>query len=197
MIIYFSNVNCHFLLFSLVRLWVTLYFIRYLRSLVFFTSVFDYYLLIFIISDYSSRLRGVNAIHSIVSEGPTKKNKNYKIFLKSSQLRSHDIEHVIYSEPLLEKLHNRDQQSVERLFKANIFASDPVIEAEALSHLTLWRHIAATQNEMHLVLTDDAAFVDGWMSKWNTEYGDDLPHDALVSMISFQNERRNQLKSSI
>ncbi len=151
----------------------------------------------FFATDDSSPLRGINAIHAIVREGPTKKNKNYKISLKSSQLRSHDIKNVIYSEPLLEKLQNKDQKSVERLFKANIFDSDPVIEAEALSHLTLWRHIASTQNEMHLVLTDDAAFVDRWVSKWNEEYFNDLPHDALVSMILFQNEQVNQPKSSI
>ena len=66
------------------------------------------------------------------------------------------------------------------LFNRNIFGSQTTMIAEALSHLTLWRHIAATQNEMHLVLMDDAVFVDRWASKWNDEYVDDLPHDALV-----------------
>ena len=110
--------------------------------------------------------------------------------MKSSQLHSSDIKHVIHSEPIFKKLQNEeDQQSVERLFEANIFDFDPVIEAEALSHLTLWRHIAATKNEMHLVLTDSTEFVDGWVSKWNGEYVDDLPHDvfALFSFIRRMN----------
>ena len=71
-------------------------------------------------------------------------------------------------------------QYLDGLFNRNIFGSGTPMIAEALSHLTLWRHIATTQNEIHLVLTDDAAFVDGWVTKWNDEYVDDLPHDAFV-----------------
>jgi hypothetical protein len=128
--------------------------------------------------DYSSPLRGVNAIHAIVSEGPTKKTENYKIFLNSSQYRTHDIKHVIYSKPVFFKRQKNNQRSVDKLFEPNIFGSDPVIEAEALSYLTLWQHIASTQNEIHLVLTEEVAFVAGRVSKWNDEYFDDLPHDA-------------------
>ena len=74
----------------------------------------------------------------------------------------------------------KDIEYLAKLFNRNAFGSETAIIAEALSHLTLWRHIASTQNEMHLVLTDEAVFVDGWVMKWNDEHVDDLPHDAFV-----------------
>ena len=40
------------------------------------------------------------------------------------------------------------------LFQHNVFNSIATIAACALSHLQLWRHIATTKDEMHLVFED-------------------------------------------
>ena len=52
-----------------------------------------------------------------------------------------------------------------------------------LSHYELWQHIASTDNELHLILEDDAIFGENWIEKWNQEYYPELPNDRLLRMI--------------
>ena len=51
----------------------------------------------------------------------------------------------------------------------------------ALSHLTLWQHVASTVNQQHLIFEDDANFVEGFVDKWNSEYYYGWPTDSYVS----------------
>ena len=69
---------------------------------------------------------------------------------------------------------------INALFKNNKYNSTAGRVGCALSHLTLWRHIASTKNQLHLVLEDDALFLDDWQAKWNREYSRLLPPNPLV-----------------
>ena len=65
---------------------------------------------------------------------------------------------------------------IHRLFHRNRYGSSRGgIIGCALSHYSLWKHIASTNGELHLVLEDDAEFVEGWIDKWNYEYYPSLP----------------------
>ena len=66
---------------------------------------------------------------------------------------------------------------IQRLFHSNRYGSSRGIIGCALSHYSLWKHIASTNGELHLVLEDDAEFVGGWIDKWNYEYYPSLPMD--------------------
>ncbi len=71
------------------------------------------------------------------------------------------------------------------IFKRNLFESDKAVMINALNHLNVWRHIAQTNNELHLVLEDEAIFVDNWIEKWNSEYFPDLPSDAFDTLNNY------------
>ncbi len=67
---------------------------------------------------------------------------------------------------------------IDRLFSKNNFGSRSAHIGCALSHYHVWRRIASTTGEMHLVFEDDAVFVaDGWVDLWNTAIAPDLPLD--------------------
>lgn len=58
------------------------------------------------------------------------------------------------------------------LFGSNTFGSRRTVIGHALSHFVLWRHIATTKNQYHLILEDDVVFPDGFKDLWNTvHYG--------------------------
>jgi GR25 family glycosyltransferase involved in LPS biosynthesis len=73
---------------------------------------------------------------------------------------------------------------LERIFKNNRYGSAHGVVGCAMSHYTLWKHIATTKNQLHLILEDDAIFKQGWLKKWNREYALDLPRNAFVSSSS-------------
>ena len=54
------------------------------------------------------------------------------------------------------------------LFGSNAFGSRRTVIGHALSHFVLWRHIATTKNQFHLILEDDVVFPDGFKDLWNT-----------------------------
>lgn len=49
-----------------------------------------------------------------------------------------------------------------------------------LSHYKLWRHIASTTNELHLVLEDDGIFPKDFIALWNNNYSHALPRGAQL-----------------
>ncbi len=53
------------------------------------------------------------------------------------------------------------------------------IMAHALNHLAIWKTIANSTDELHLVLEDQAIFAQDWVKKWNDEYFPDLPTDTF------------------
>ena len=72
-------------------------------------------------------------------------------------------------------------QDIHYLFRQNRFKWHAARIGCALSHYTLYQHIASTEDELHLVLEDDAQFIDNWMDVWNSKMFDHLPADAFVS----------------
>ena len=69
---------------------------------------------------------------------------------------------------------------LQRIFGKNKVNSRAALLACSISHIKLWRHIASTKNEMHLVFEDDAVFEEDWIKKWNREYYQDMPHNAFA-----------------
>ena len=55
------------------------------------------------------------------------------------------------------------------------------LAAITLSHMQLIKHIAATTDELHLILEDDASFADNWIDKWNKHIFPELPADVFVA----------------
>ena len=55
---------------------------------------------------------------------------------------------------------------LETIFGGNTFNSRRSIVAHALSHFTLWRHIATTTDQLHLVIEDSATFAPGFVDLW-------------------------------
>jgi hypothetical protein len=73
---------------------------------------------------------------------------------------------------------------VMAMFRDNLFGSDTSMLCQALDHMQLWREIASTRDEMHLVIDGDASqMVEGWAAKWNTEYYPDMPHNTYAIYI--------------
>ncbi len=77
---------------------------------------------------------------------------------------------------------------INRLFRNNQFGSSRGVIGCALSHYTLWKQIASTRGELHLILEDDALFVDDWIDKWNHKYYPSLPKDRFDFMLFFFNK---------
>jgi hypothetical protein len=67
------------------------------------------------------------------------------------------------------------------IFKNNLFGSQTQIMARALNHFALWKHIATTTNELHVILEDSVEFDVDWILKWNSEFAADVPKNAFVS----------------
>ena len=72
---------------------------------------------------------------------------------------------------------------LQRLFKNNNFESLAGVVGCCLSHFNVWKQIASTENQLHLVFEDDANFEKDWIEKWNLEYFPDLPSSAFVSLL--------------
>jgi GR25 family glycosyltransferase involved in LPS biosynthesis len=126
-------------------------------------------------------LRGIKDIHviNLKSEPGRLEAFQQRSGLKHGQFHRFEvIDHRALSvQPFVKKL-------IDKLFSKNIFQSDTRIIARALNHYTLWRHIATTTNELHLIFEDSAEFVEnGWTTKWNKAYFPDLPGNTLVASI--------------
>ena len=76
------------------------------------------------------------------------------------------------------------------LFGRNRFGSTAGRIGCALSHYTLYQHIAnASTPGLHLVLEDDAEFIEDWMRVWNEDVYPNLPTDAFVQCSISSPER--------
>ncbi len=69
------------------------------------------------------------------------------------------------------------------LFRNNNFNYQAGVVGCALSHYELWQHIASTDNELHLIVEDDAIFGENWIEKWNQNYFPELPANRFVAVF--------------
>eukprot|EP00039_Didymoeca_costata_P014958 m.247400 g.247400 ORF g.247400 m.247400 type:complete len:396 (-) comp16126_c0_seq30:1354-2541(-) len=67
---------------------------------------------------------------------------------------------------------------ISTLFGNNKFGSARGIIGTALSHFSLWRHIATIETQFHMVFEDDAKFLGGYEKLWNTQFINAMPLDA-------------------
>jgi GR25 family glycosyltransferase involved in LPS biosynthesis len=73
--------------------------------------------------------------------------------------------------------------SLRKLFAGNHFHSRRALAAKGLSHFTLWRHIASTQDEFHLVLEDDAQLSAEFVQHWNNRFTHAFPPNADIVFL--------------
>ena len=64
---------------------------------------------------------------------------------------------------------------LQRLFHDNRFNSLVGIIGAAMSHYSLWKHIATTENQHHLIIEDDANCIPDFADVWNREYASKMP----------------------
>ncbi|EDQ84246.1 uncharacterized protein MONBRDRAFT_39358 [Monosiga brevicollis MX1] len=74
-------------------------------------------------------------------------------------------------------------QSLRRLFAGNRFHSRRAVIAKALSHFTLWRHIATSEQQYHLILEDDVQLAHDFVARWNAQIQHAFPSDADVVFL--------------
>lgn len=74
-------------------------------------------------------------------------------------------------------------ESLRRLFGRNRFGSRRGLVGQALSHFTLWRHAAATLDQFHLIMEDDAELTPGFVQRWNDAYQHAFPPDARIIFL--------------
>lgn len=53
----------------------------------------------------------------------------------------------------------------------------------ALSHFAIWRHVATTENQYHIIFEDDAQLVPNFVELWNTQYYYAQPLDVELAML--------------
>lgn len=69
-------------------------------------------------------------------------------------------------------------EGLRQVFRDNKFGNRRAIAGCALSHFLLWRHIASTTGEYHLVFEDDArltANIKNFTEEWNSKYYHSYP----------------------
>jgi len=69
---------------------------------------------------------------------------------------------------------------LERLFRSNKFGRARGVVGKCLSHFLLWRHIAQTADQFHLILEDDVEFAPYFVQRWNTEMRHAFPPRAKI-----------------
>lgn len=82
--------------------------------------------------------------------------------------------------PAVDKMDLVRTGPIVRMFERSDYNYRRGIVACALSHYALWRHIARTTNQVHLVLEDDATFQPGFVHAWNDRYAYALPNDTQL-----------------
>lgn len=132
-----------------------------------------------------SPLRGIKDIHVINLKSQPSLLES---FLQRSGLKPGQFHHSEAIDHRALSTHETVKKLLDELFSKNIFESDTTIIARALNHYMLWRHIAATTGELHLIFEDIAEFEDNWASKWNKAYFPDLPSNTNVLFIGGMRE---------
>lgn len=82
--------------------------------------------------------------------------------------------------PAVDKLELRLTGPIRRLFEHSDYNYRRGIVACALSHFSLWLHIASTENQLHMVLEDDAMLAADFIRLWNQKYAYALPLDVQL-----------------
>ena len=120
-----------------------------------------------------SILNGVDAVHLINLE---RRQDRRQQFFQNSTFPQESVN--IFK--AIDKLSISLSGPIQRLFEHSDYNYRRGIVACALSHFSLWLHIAATQNEFHLVFEDDALLSPNFISEWNAKYSFALPLDAKL-----------------
>jgi len=118
-------------------------------------------------------LRGIDGVHVINLD---RRPDRLESFMERSGLKPEEFNRF----RAFDGKEIRWNPEIDRLFRANKFGSRAARIGCALSHLALYRHIASTENELHLILEDDALFEDRWIEKWNQQYSRVLPSDSAL-----------------
>lgn len=120
----------------------------------------------------SNPLYGINGIFVINLD---RRPDRLKAFMKRSSLTATDFHRF----SAIDGRNLTWNNEINSLFINNKFLSRASRIGCAMSHLTLYRHIANTTNERYIIFEDDAYFADkNWINKWNAEYYPNLPSDA-------------------
>ena len=113
------------------------------------------------------RLTGLDGVHVVNLK---RRPDRLQLFMQQSGLRRGEFHHhhavdaeTMAWDPMMQELYG-----------------DRNLAALTLSHMHIIKRIAATQNELHLILEDDASFADNWIDKWNTHISAELPADAFA-----------------
>jgi hypothetical protein len=123
-------------------------------------------------------LSGVNGIYVI---NLNRRSDRMRLFNESSGLQPGDFHRF----SAVDGKSLKSSPRIINMFRNNRFESRSSIIGYSLSHYRLWKHIASTSNEMHLVVEDDARLAKGWVRRWNKSYYPDLPKNAYVDTVLF------------
>ena len=74
-------------------------------------------------------------------------------------------------------------EALSQLFGKNRFNSDKALMAQSLSHFLLWRHIATTEGERHLIFEDTQDVEENFIDRWNREYYGAMPLEFKVLFL--------------
>ena len=119
------------------------------------------------------RLTGLDGVHVVNLK---RRPDRLQLFMQQSGLRRGEF----HQHHAVDAARVPDMMGLDQLFSdAGVF-NDANVVAHALSHMHIIKRIAATQNELHLILEDDASFADNWIDKWNTHISAELPADAFA-----------------
>lgn len=121
----------------------------------------------------ASRLTGIDSVHVINLE---RRGDRLQQFFSNSGL-SQDEVNVFTA---VDKLTLSMTDPIKKMFELSDYSYRRGIVACALSHLSLWEHIAATKNQTHLIFEDDAVFAPNFKATWNQKYANALPLDARL-----------------
>eukprot|EP00052_Salpingoeca_macrocollata_P007447 m.59933 g.59933 ORF g.59933 m.59933 type:complete len:646 (+) comp16047_c0_seq1:133-2070(+) len=124
-------------------------------------------------------LDGVDGVYLVSPSGKTVAREKFFLNSTLSAAAVHVLDSVRSAELTV-------TDSLRRTFNASHgdFAGLPRERvARALAHLWVWRHVAATTNELHLVCEDTALFAPDFVQKWNGRYRHALPSSAKLVFL--------------
>ena len=127
-----------------------------------------------------SNLKLIDGIHLIMSTNESEHLfEKYPIPLENINLLWLDKSLLLQTEP------------IRQLFEYSDFVYRRGIIAHFLSHMSLWLHIASTNNELHLILEDQAKLPENFVSEWNNKYALAMPSTTKLLYLGGSLEENN------
>ena len=125
---------------------------------------------------YSAHKPPLSHIHGIYVINLKRRSDRLRSFMESSGLQLEDV-HVF--EAVDGKTLTLTDE-IKTLFGNCDYKYHRGYISATLSHYRLWKHIATTHNEMHLVMEDDAVFAKDFIKQWNANFSHALPRNAQL-----------------